>query len=88
MCKKSVYHLSNRMAGAQNSVPVNNWYTNDFHKIGTIETEGATLIYDQVGQMVQAMATLGAPGGSGGNWTDEQREGLAPIISAYWQPKF
>jgi hypothetical protein len=32
------------------------------------------------------MATVGAPAGVGGQWTDEQKDELAPILAAYWQP--
>ena len=69
------------------SITVNNWYANDYYKIGAIETEASTLSYNQVAQMVQAMAALGAPGAADGGWTDDQRETLNPIVATYWQPR-
>jgi hypothetical protein len=44
------------------------------------------LVEDQLAQLVQAMSSIGSPGGSGGQWTEAQEESLAPIIAAWWQP--
>ena len=75
------------LIGSTDSVTINNWYYSDYYKIGTIEAGDSALIQSQVAQLVQAMAAIGTPGGADGQWTDEQREALAPILSTYWQPR-
>ena len=69
------------------SVTVSNWFAAGDYKIDTIAAGGLALVENQVSQLVQAMASLGAPGGADGGWTDEQREALAPILTTYWQPR-
>ena len=85
--EKSGNNLVISLIGMDDSITVNNWYANDYYKIGAIETEASTLSYNQVAQMVQAMAALGAPGAADGGWTDDQRETLNPIVATYWQPR-
>jgi hypothetical protein len=46
-----------------------------------------SLLEDDLAQMLQAMAALGAPGGAGGTWTEGQHEELSCLISSYWQPR-
>ena len=85
--ERSGNNLVINLIGTEDKVTVNNWYTNNYFKIGLIEAGDSALVYNQVDQMVQAMAALGAPGAADGNWTDDQREALNPIIASYWQPK-
>jgi Ca2+-binding RTX toxin-like protein len=86
---KSGYHLVIGVVGSSDQVTVNNWYSGSLgsYSIDRIEAEGSYLVESQVAQLVQAMAAVGAPGGAGGQWTDEQRETLAPIMASYWQPR-
>ena len=84
---KSGNHLTIGLIGSTDKVTVNNWFTNYDYKIDTIEAGGSCIIESQVALMVQAMATIGAPAGVDGGWTEEQRESLAPVLSTYWQPR-
>ena len=84
---KSGNHLLIGLVGTTGQVTVNNWYTTSDYKIDTIEAGNSYLVESQVAQLVQAMAAIGAPGGAGGQWTEEQRESLTPVLSAYWQPR-
>ena len=85
--EKSGNHLVIRLVETDDRITVNNWYAGDYYKIGSIEAGNLALAYDQVGQMIQALAGLGAPGAADGQWTEDQREALVPIINYYWQPR-
>ena len=85
--ERSGNNLVINLIGTEDKVTVNNWYTNNYFKIGLIEAGDSALVYNQVDQMVQAMAALGAPGAADGGWTDEQRDALNPILTTYWQPR-
>jgi Ca2+-binding RTX toxin-like protein len=78
-------HLTVGLVGTQDQVMANNWFAAGDYKIDRIEAAGYALVETQVALLVQAMATVGAPAGAGGQWTEEQREELAPILAAYWQ---
>ena len=73
--------------GSDDRITINRWYSGGFYQIGLIEAGDSALVYNQVDQMVQAMAALGAPGAADGGWTDEQRDALNPILTTYWQPR-
>ena len=85
---KSGNHLLIGLVGSSDQVTVNNWYSGALgtNSIDRIEAGGSYIAETQVAQMVQAMATLGAPAGAMGQWTDEQRDALAPILTSSWQP--
>ena len=85
--EKSGDNLLINLIGTADRVTVNNWYSSSYNQIGTIEAGDSALVYNQVAQMVQAMAGLGAPGAADGGWTDEQKESLNPILTTYWQPR-
>ena len=86
---KSGNHLIISLIGGTDKVTVNNWYSGSLgtNSIDRIEAGDSYLVESQVAQLVQAMATVGAPGGAGGQWTDEQREALTPMLNTYWQPR-
>ena len=84
---KSGSHLLIGLVGTDDQVTVNNWYANGDYKIDAIEAGGLALIENQVALMVQAMSSIGVPGGIDGQWTDDQRDALAPVLTSYWQPK-
>jgi len=86
---KSGNHLVISLIGGTDKVTVNNWYSGSLgtNTIDRIEAGDRYLVESQVAQLVQAMAAIGAPGGADGQWTDEQREALTPMLSTYWQPR-
>jgi Ca2+-binding RTX toxin-like protein len=84
---KSGYHLTIGLIGTTDKVTVSNWFYSANYQIETIEAGDMAVTESQVALMVQAMASAGAPGGAEGQWTDEQREALAPVLASYWQPR-
>ena len=84
---KSGYHLVIGLIGGTDQVTVNSWFHSSGYMIDKIEAGGSYLVESQVAQLVQAMAAIGSPGGADGQWTDEQRETLTPVLSACWQPR-
>lgn len=84
--EKSGYHLLIGLVGTEDRVTVSNWYYGNSYSIDTIEAGGYAVAETQVAQMVQALAAVGAPAGVNGQWTEEQRESLAPVLAAHWQP--
>ena len=77
-------NLNIGLVGTQDKVTVNNWFAGDY-KIDAIEAGSMYLSEDQVAQLLQAMASVGAPGGAGGLWTEEQEEALASMLLTCWQ---
>ncbi|UQZ88322.1 hypothetical protein C4J81_03510 [Deltaproteobacteria bacterium Smac51] len=79
-------NLEIRTIGATDKVTVQNWFAGDY-KIDTIQAGDWSITEAQVAQMVQAMASFGAPMGINDQWTDEQKESLTPLLAAHWTPK-
>jgi Ca2+-binding RTX toxin-like protein len=79
-------HLTIGLVGAQDKVTVNNWFTGD-NKIDVIQADSMILVETQLAQLLQALSSIGTPAGTDGQWTDQQREDLTPILSAYWRPE-
>jgi Ca2+-binding RTX toxin-like protein len=84
---KSGSHLTIGLIGTNDKVTVNCWFSADAYKLESIEAGDMAITENQVALMIQAMATVGAPSGAGGVWTQEQQEALAPVLASYWQPK-
>ncbi len=82
---KNGSHLTIGLVGSTDQVTLNYFFASSY-AIDTIEAGGSVIAETQVAQMVQAMAALGAPAGVDGGWTDEQKEALAPVLTAYWRP--
>jgi hypothetical protein len=78
-------HLAIGLVGTQDSVSVKNWFAGDC-KIYAIEAGSMSLLGSQLYQLLQAMSEIGAPAGAGCQWTSEQQEALAPVLTAFWQP--
>lgn len=72
--------------GSDDAVTVTNWFWRDNYQVETIQAGGMELVSAQMNQLVQALASFGAPAGVGGQWTDEQREQVNGVISTYWKP--
>ncbi|MDR1312672.1 MAG: hypothetical protein LBQ12_03010, partial [Deltaproteobacteria bacterium] len=83
---QSANSLLVRLVDTQETLTVSSWFSGDC-KIDVIRTESMWLPETAVGQMLQAMALLGAPGGAGGTWTEDQRQELSSLISVCWQPR-
>jgi Ca2+-binding RTX toxin-like protein len=81
---RSGNNLIINVADADNSVTVQNWYSGASYQVESIQSGGMELVHTQMDQMIQALASFGAPAGVDGGWTDEQKEALQPVIAAYW----
>ncbi|UQZ88783.1 hypothetical protein C4J81_06020 [Deltaproteobacteria bacterium Smac51] len=79
-------HLTIGLIGSHDRVTVQNWFTDGDFKIDRIEAGGSVITETQVAQMIQAMASIGVPGGVDGQWTDDQKESLSLVLTTYWKP--
>jgi hypothetical protein len=78
-------HLTIGLVGTQDTVTVTNWFSGD-NKIDAIEANSMVLVETQLSQLLEAMSAIGAPAGTDYQWTTEQQEALAPVLSTFWQP--
>jgi Ca2+-binding RTX toxin-like protein len=83
---RSGNNLIINVADPDNSVTVQNWYSGASYKVESIQSGGMELVHTQMDQLIQALASFGAPAGVDGGWTEEQKEALQPIIATYWHP--
>ena len=82
---RSGNHLIVNVADNGNSVTIENWYSGTSYRVESIQSGGMELVHTQMDQLIQALASFGAPAGVDGGWTEEQKEALQPIIATYWQ---
>jgi Ca2+-binding RTX toxin-like protein len=82
---KNNNHLCVGLVGTEDSVTVNNWFSGD-NKIDNIQADSMVLLENQLAELLQAMAAVGAPAGVDGHWTTAQEQALAPIILTFWSP--
>jgi hypothetical protein len=59
----------------------NNWFASGENSIDVIQAGSSTLEESQLAQLLQSMALVGTPAGINGQWTEEQQDTLAPILS-------
>ncbi|MGY2172776.1 calcium-binding protein [Pseudomonas gingeri] len=72
------------VTGSDDRVTVKDWYLGSAQKIDIIQAGGASLYANAVDNLVNAMATFGAPAGGEINLTQSQREQLNTVIAANW----
>ncbi|NWA05372.1 hypothetical protein HX782_29400 [Pseudomonas gingeri] len=72
------------VTGSDDRVTVKDWYLGSAQKIDVIQAGGASLYANAVDNLVNAMATFGAPAGGEINLTQSQREQLNTVIAANW----
>jgi Ca2+-binding RTX toxin-like protein len=82
---RSGSHLTIGLVGTQDKVTVNNWFGSGGNSIDVIQAGSMALVETELAQLLEAMASIGAPAGVSGQWTEEQRDALAPILSVCWQ---
>jgi Ca2+-binding RTX toxin-like protein len=83
---KTGNHLTIGLVGTQDNVTVSNWFAAGENSIDVIQAGSSTLTETQLTQLLQALSAVSAPAGVNGQWTQEQRDALEPILAAYWQP--
>jgi Ca2+-binding RTX toxin-like protein len=71
--------------GSEDSITIRDWYLNPAQQLDAIQAGTSTLYANAVNNLVNAMATFGAPNGGELNLTAAQREQLNLLIAANWQ---
>ena len=72
--------------GSSDRVTVNNWYASSSSRIELMQSSsGLALTESRVQNLVDAMASFGAPAGGTSNLTPDQRAQLDVVIAANWQ---
>jgi Ca2+-binding RTX toxin-like protein len=73
------------VSGSEDSITIQDWYTNPAQQLDLIQAGGSSLYANQVDSLVNAMAAFGAPAGGEIELTQIQRDQLNAVIAANWQ---
>ncbi|MCG7977901.1 MAG: RTX toxin, partial [Candidatus Thiodiazotropha endolucinida] len=73
------------VAGTDDQVTINNWYSNSSYQLDRFEVGASTLLNNQVDQLVTAMAAYDVPSGAGSVIPQNVRDELQIVISETWQ---
>jgi Ca2+-binding RTX toxin-like protein len=73
------------VSGSEDSITIQDWYTNPAQQLDLIQAGGSSLYANQVDSLVNAMAAFGAPAGGEIELTQTQRDQLNAVIAANWQ---
>ena len=78
-------NLQITVAGTDDQVTINNWYSNANYQLDRIEVGASVLLSSQVEQLVSAMASHSVPSGVGNVIPQEVKDGLQPVLAETWQ---
>ncbi|MFN3580964.1 MAG: calcium-binding protein, partial [Pseudomonas sp.] len=78
-------HLRITVAGTDDSVTVNNWYSGSNYQLDRIEVGSSVLLDTQVDQLVSAMSSFAVPSGAGNVIPSEVKDALHPVLAETWQ---
>jgi hypothetical protein len=78
-------HLVMTLAGTRDRVLIRNWYNDEASELDAVYAGGRVLMYDQVDQLVNAMAAFDVPDGVGEVISQQARAELEPVLAAVWQ---
>ena len=82
---RNANHLQINVAGSDDQVIVDNWYSNEAYQLDQIEVGNSALLNNQVEQLVSAMASYGVPSGVGNVIPQDVRDALQPVLAETWQ---
>ncbi len=82
---RSGNNLQITVAGTDDQVTVNNWYSNTHYQLDSIEAGASELLNNQVEQLVSAMASYNVPSGAGSVVPQDVKDELQSVITAAWQ---
>ncbi len=82
---RSGNNLQITVAGTDDQVTVNNWYSNTNYQLDSIEAGASELLNSQVEQLVSAMASYNVPSGAGSVVPQDVKDELQSVITAAWQ---
>ena len=73
------------VAGTDDKVTVNNWYSGDKYELDSIQAGSSVLLNSQVEQLVAAMASYDVPSGAGAVISQDVVAELQPILAETWE---
>ncbi|MCX4186624.1 calcium-binding protein, partial [Methylophaga sp. OBS4] len=73
------------IAGTNDQITVNDWYTSSNNQIEEISIGSSVLFNTKVEQLVSAMASYDVPNGEGNVIPQDVKEELQPVIANTWQ---
>ncbi len=79
--------LQINIAGSDDQVTVDDWYTHDAAQLDEIEVGSTVLRNSQVNQLVSAMAAYSVPEGDGGVIAQSTKDALQPVLSQVWEQR-
>lgn len=71
--------------GSDEQVTIQDWYLDSGLQLDEIRTDDAVLQADMVDNLVNAMATFGAPPAGEAQLAQQVRDAIDPVIAASWQ---
>ena len=82
---RSGNNLQINVAGSDDQVTINHWYTNSGYQLDSIKAGTSVLLNNKVDQLVSAMASYSVPSGVGTVIPEATMNSLRPVITAAWQ---
>ena len=79
--------LQINIAGTDDQVTIDNWYTDANAQLDEIELGNSVLLNSKVEQLVIAMASYNVPSGVGNVIAQSTQESLQPILTEAWQAR-
>jgi Ca2+-binding RTX toxin-like protein len=73
------------VAGTDDKVTINHWYSNANYQLDQIEVGSSVLLNNQVEQLVSAMASYSTPNGAGNVIPQDVKDELQPLLTEVWQ---
>ena len=78
-------HLVMTVAGTTDRVLVRDWYADEANQLDSIDAGDRVLMYNEVDQLVNAMAAFDVPSGVGAIISRQARMELEPVLASVWQ---
>ncbi len=73
------------IAGSDDQVTINHWYTNMDSQLDEIEAGDSVLLNSRVEQLVTAMASYNVPSGVGNVIPQDTKDALQPLLASSWE---
>tara|TARA_R110002049_G_scaffold24515_1_gene86844 strand:- start:191 stop:8251 length:8061 start_codon:yes stop_codon:yes gene_type:complete len=83
--KKTNNHLDVYLLGTNDHLRVNNWYKAEKFELDRIDLGSSSIDTHSIEQLVNAMASFGAPSGGSINLSNEDQQQVNTAIAAAWQ---
>jgi Ca2+-binding RTX toxin-like protein len=83
--KQTNNHLDIYLLGSSDRVRVNNWYEAEKFELDRIDLGNSSIDAAGIEQLVNAMASFGAPSGGSINLTNDEQQQVSTAIATSWQ---